>query len=163
MRTRTTRIVIVVLVLVGAACGGDTGGIEIDGAWARTSPSMATAGAAYMDITAAEDDQLVAASVDASIAGMVEVHETVMVGDSSDDSVSDDDGGMEGMGEMTMQQVEAIELPAGATVSLEPGGYHIMMLDLAEPLEAGDTFDLTLTFANAGDQVVTVEVRDSAP
>ena len=62
---------------------------------------------------------------------------------------------------MTMQPVDSIELPAGEEVSLEPGGYHIMLLDLVAPLEVGDTFDIVLTFENAGEVTVTAEVRDA--
>jgi periplasmic copper chaperone A len=156
-----------------AACGGgDAGGIEIEGTWARTSPAMADAGAAYMQITAAEADALVSAGVDASVAGTVEIHEVVpaatgMTDDSMDDSMGDhsmsDDSMAEGMGAMMMQEIEELTLPAGETVTLEPGGYHVMLLDLPAPLETGQTFDLTLTFANAGEQVVSVEVREDAP
>jgi copper(I)-binding protein len=156
-----TSIAIVVLALAVAACGGSSEGVEIDGAWARTSPTMTTAGAAYMSLTASEDDALLSASVDPSVASTAEVHEVVMADSTSDDSMTDDT--MEGMGEMMMQEVESIQLPAGETVTLEPGGYHIMLLDLAEPLEMGATFDITLNFENAGEQTVTVEVRDSAP
>jgi hypothetical protein len=46
-------------------------------------------------------------------------------------------------------------------VSLEPGGYHIMLLDLAEPLEDGDTFELTLRFEQAGEMDLTVDVREN--
>lgn len=157
---RTTALV-AMLMLAIAACGVDAAsGVEVDGAWARTSPAMASAGVAYMDLTAPEDDELVSAAVDDSIAGAVEVHETVLA-EHTGDSVSDDT--MAGMGEMMMQRVDGIQLPAGETVSLQPGGYHIMLLDLAAPLETGQTFDLTLTFANEGEQVVTVEVGDSSP
>lgn len=75
----------------------------------------------------------------------------------------DDDSMAEGMGAMMMREIEELTLPAGETVSLEPGGYHVMLLDLPGPLETGETFDLTLTFANAGEQVVSVEVREEAP
>jgi hypothetical protein len=150
----------IALALAVTACGGDTGGVQIDGAWVRTSPSMATAGAAYMNITVNEDDQLLSASVDSSIAATAEVHETVMAAQAGE-SMSDDT--VEGMGEMMMLPVDAIALPAGETVALEPGGYHIMLLDLAAPLETGNSIALTLAFANAGERVVTVEIRDSAP
>ena len=176
---RTTIAAAAVLALLLAACGGGEA-VTADGAWARTSPMMASAGAVYMDLTSDEADRLVGASVDSSIAAATEVHETVEVGahmgddEMGDDEMGDgemdegmsDDGdgsGMEGMGAMTMQEVEAIELSAGDTVNLEPGGYHIMLLDLVEPLEVGDTFDVTLDFETADDLVVTVEVRDSAP
>jgi periplasmic copper chaperone A len=171
MRTRMTLAAATAIAL--AACGGgDAGGIEIEGAWARTSPAMADAGAAYMQITAAEADALVSAGVDASVAGTVEIHEVVpaatgMTDDSMDDSMGDhsmsDDSMAEGMGAMMMQEIEELTLPAGETVTLEPGGYHVMLLDLPAPLETGQTFDLTLTFANAGEQVVSVEVREDAP
>lgn len=170
MRPRPTLLAI--LAITVAACGGDAAGIEIEGAWARTSPAMATTGAAYMEITAPETDSLVSASVDPAIAASVEIHEVVMVEDSMGDTSDGSGDGMdhEGMDDMSgmdstmkMQQIESLELPAGETIALEPGGYHIMLLDLADPLETGETFDLTLTFANAGEQVVTVEVLEEAP
>ena len=176
---RTTIGSTAALALVLTACGGGEA-VTADGAWARTSPMMASAGAVYMDLTSDQADRLIGASVDPSIAGATEVHETVEVGaDMGDgdmaegemgDGMSEDGedmagdmSGTEGMGAMTMQEVEAIDLEAGDTVSLEPGGYHIMLLDLVEPLEVGDTFDVTLDFETADDLVVTVEVRDSAP
>ena len=63
-------------------------------------------------------------------------------------------------GSMTMQEVDSIAIPAGEKVALEPGGYHVMLMELAKPLEVGSTFELTLTFAKAGDITVEVEVRD---
>lgn len=180
-----------------SACGSDSEGadssnagdgaegITVEGAWARTSPMAATAGASYMTITAANGDTLVGASVDSSIAGTIEIHETTMVNpdDMEDgDSMSMDDGEMEDgdsmdmedgemedgdhsgdMGVMQMREVGSIELPAGEAIALEPGGLHVMLLDLPEPLETGSTFDLTLDFETAPDMVVSVEVRDEAP
>lgn len=118
--------------------------IEVSDAWARKSPMKTTAGAAYMKITSPTDDALVGASVDASIAGMVEIHETVMAEDDS----------------MKMQHVDKIDLPAGEAVELKPGGYHVMLMELADPLEVGTTFDVTLSFENAEDLVIPVEVRE---
>lgn len=78
-----------------------------------------------------------------------------------------DHGGMDmGDGEMAMVMREidgGLPLPAGETVTLQPGGYHVMLLDIAEPLEAGDEIELTLDFANADDMTLTVEVAASAP
>lgn len=152
--------VLVVLVAAVSGCGGDDDGVTVEGAWARTSPAMTTAGAVYMQITASEADRLVGASVPASVAAVTEIHETVMAGGDMGGETTTT-GGMGG--EMTMQPVEALDLPAGETVSLQPGGYHIMLLDLAEPLETGSTFEVTLVFEEAGEQVVEVEVRDQAP
>ena len=65
---------------------------------------------------------------------------------------------------MTMQEMaDGLPLPGGETVSLEPGGYHIMLLDLVEPLEIDQEFELTLDFENADDVTVTVTVAETAP
>lgn len=157
------------LVLVAAplaACGGDDAGIAVSGQWARTSPAMASTGAAYMTLTADADDALIGVSVPADIAATAEIHEMVLA-ESADDSMGMGDESMDGdsmdMGAMVMQQIMSLDLPAGETVELKPGGYHVMLIDLAAPLEIGQTFDITLDFETAPDQVVTVEVRDDAP
>ena len=151
-------------------------GITVSGQWARTSPKMTSAGAVYLTITNGTDvdDALTGASVDASIAGTTQVHET-KVADGEEDMTATtemhgegdmtattemhgDQGGM-----MTMQPVDEIAIPAGETLTLEPGGYHIMLMELVEPLKTGETFQVTLTFAKAGDMVIEVPVRDTAP
>ncbi len=157
--TRLALLAIAPLVL--AACGGDDP-ITIEGQWARTSPAMASMGAAYMDITSSEGDQLVGVSVPASIAARAEIHEMVPADMDHAMDESMDDGEMD-LGAMVMQQIMALDLPAGETVSLEPGGYHVMLIDLAEPLAEGDTFNVTLDFAEADDLTVEVVVRTEAP
>lgn len=136
------------------------------------------------------DDALVGGEVDASVAARVEVHETFdadAMGSMDHGEMSDgemggdgemegmdhgdmDDGEMEGMDDgemggdgfamMGMREIEELPVPAGATVQLVPGGYHLMLIDLAEDLVPGSEFELTLTFAEAGDVTVTVEVRE---
>ena len=173
------------------ACGGDDSAndsasdttiemsspIEITGAWARTSPMMATMGAAYMMIMSMDDDRLVAAAVDSSIADHAEVHEVVMANGSD---MSMDHSGMDmgsdssmdmgsettmamSSGEMVMREVEGIDIVGGEMLMMKPGGYHVMLIDLVAPLEIGQTFDVTLTFEKAGDVIVPVEVREDAP
>ncbi len=169
----------------------DEGGLVIANPWARTSPEDTTYGAVYLELTSADGDSLVGASVPAEVAGTVEIHETVAAGDagsdttvaSHDEEASSDtteashheeettttagggssDTTMAGMGEMTMRPIDSLELPAGDTVVLEPGGYHIMLIDLVAPLETGQEIEVTLTFENAGERVITVPVRDDAP
>lgn len=152
-------VLVAALGLAATGCGGDSG-VSVEKPWARNSPMMASAGAIYMDLEASEDDRLIGASVGSSIAGKVEIHETAMMDDSTGDDSMGDDGAM---GAMTMREVGEIALPAGTTVNLEPGGYHIMLLEIATPLELGAKFDVTLTFENAGEKVVEVEVREEAP
>ena len=184
---------LVVLALVLAACGSDddaadgSGGeattVEVRDAWARTSPSGQTNGAAYMVLRGGdEDDRLVGVSVAPDVAARAELHETVMAddGDAGSDMGGDMEMGAEtdmgdGMemgdasggdgetdamsGMMSMQEVAAIEVPAGGEVALEPGGYHVMLLDLAAPLADGETVELTLEFEQAGTVTATAEVR----
>ena len=82
--------------------------------------------------------------------------------DMGDGEMHDHDMGDDGMhdGAMSMQEMDALELPAGKLVQLVPGGYHIMLIDLAKPLVVGETFDLTLDFDQAPNLTVAVEVSD---
>lgn len=162
MIRRLPLILLAALVLLPVAgCGDDrSGDVTVSGVWARASAGGQTAGAAYMRIEGGdEDDRLLAASAPDSVAAVTELHETV----SEDDEPAPGAGAHSGMdmgGSMTMREVAAIEVPAGETVDLEPGGYHVMLLQLTGPLEVGDAFDLTLTFEEAGERVVEVEVRE---
>ncbi|MEL6982053.1 MAG: copper chaperone PCu(A)C [Actinomycetota bacterium] len=175
------------LALVAAACGSDSGGVEASGAWARTSPMNAEAGAAYMVLSSDEQVTITSAEVSSDVAGRVELHETVPVehdmddmddgdtmeedamaeGDMADGDMDEGEGdAMEDMGDMamTMQELtDGLVIPADGEVALEPGGLHLMMLDLAAPLESGDTFDLTLNTDDGESITVSVEVRDDAP
>ena len=149
----------------------DEDGITIADPWARTSPEDTTYGAVYLSLTSADGDALVGASVPADIAGTVEIHETVVADDASSDTTMAMGGEssdttettMAGMGQMTMRPIDSLELPAGETVTLEPGGYHIMLIDLVAPLETGQEIEVTLTFENAGERTITVPVQDDAP
>lgn len=153
--------------------------LELTDVWARQSPMGATMGAAYLTITSPVDDALLGASVDPSVAKMAQVHETVMADDSMSSTTMAEGGDMattttaamgddkttttmggDDMGNMTMREVEKIDLPAGKAVELKPGGYHIMLMELVKPLKVGDTIEITLTFEKAGKKTVTAEVRE---
>lgn len=83
-----------------------------------------------------------------------------MQGEGSMDMESNQSMDMEMNSMKCMKQVSSIELPAGETVNLEPGGFHVMLLDLAKPIEQGETFEVTLSFANGDDAVAEVTARD---
>jgi periplasmic copper chaperone A len=181
--TRPRRAVAVGLFAFGAAACGDDSTNEaadttaaanneelgITGQWARTSPMDATNGAAYFTVVSSGDDRLTGVKVDASVAGMAQIHETVMVTDDTMAMGSDTTMAMGGDttmamgGEMEMREVEGIDVVAGEPLVLEPGGYHVMLMELAAPLEVGTSISLTLTFEKAGDIVVDVPVLDEAP
>ena len=121
--------------------------VTVTDAWARTSPVGATTGAVYFTIESDAPDTVQGVAVGPSIAGGAELHTSMVTTD----------------GASTMQPLPEVALPAGDTVALAPNGDHVMLVDLAAPLAAGATFDVTLHFATAADQVVTVNVSDDAP
>ena len=116
--------------------------ISVTDAWARaTMPGQQVSGA-YMRIQSDADARLV--SVSSPAVPRVEVHEMKMDGEV-----------------MRMREVKAIDLPKGKTVSLEPGGFHIMLMNLPKPIAAGEVIPLTLTIESGGKQQ-TVEVKAEA-
>lgn len=148
MRSRPVALSLsLLLALAFAACAtpaprGTGGGlVSVGDAWVRPA-SAGQASAAYMTITNGtfDADTLVGAST--PVAASASVHQTTT-----------DANGMTGMHEAEL------EIPAGQTVELEPGGYHVMLMDLTEDLAPGDTLRLTLTFEHAGPLNVEAEVR----
>lgn len=141
--------------------------LKVTGVWAR---QVMDKGAVYMTITGgAEPDALTKAEAPSDIAGMTQIHETMMGDGSTTTAMADDamveestttmGGSMGGSGAMSMQEVDKIEVPAGEIVQLKPGGFHVMLLDMKKELKAGDTFDVTLTFEKAGTKKVTATVK----
>jgi copper(I)-binding protein len=110
--------------------------------WVRATVAQQKATGAFMTLTSAQGARLIAASSPA--AGAVEVHEMKMVDDV-----------------MRMRQITALELPAGQPVALSPGGYHLMLLELKQPLKEGDKVALTLEIEDA--QKVRSKVVVEAP
>lgn len=126
------------------ACTDDAGADPtVDNAWARPGDSGDNS-AAYMDITNDGDADLTLVGVSGDVAGAVEVHE----------SGADDEGMMQ------MEEIPELVIEAGETVSLEPGGYHIMMMDLEQDLAVGDTFQITLEFEEHDDVELDVTVEE---
>jgi len=133
-----------------AGCGGDddrSDGADVSLAWARPTPAGTTTSAVYMTMRADADDALIGVAVEPSIASMAMAHET---------ATND--------GQMSMDLlVDGVDLPAGDDVRFEPGGHHVMLEGLAQPLALGDAFELTLDFEHAESVVVEVAVQDEAP
>lgn len=158
-------------VLLGCGAGDDARGegsesasVVVAAPWARTSPAGATSGAAYLTLTAAWDDALTGASVAPSVAAAVQIHATTNVGhDQAGHAGPSASASATTTGALTMKPVDRIVLPKGEPVTLAPGGYHLMLVDLAKPLQRGTSITLTLRFAVAGELSVEVPVRDTAP
>lgn len=120
------------------------GELHIGHPYARTTPPGAKVGGAYLSIDnrGKAADKLVRAS--SPRAGSVELHTMSM------------DGNV-----MRMRQVPAIEVAPGATVKLAPGGLHVMLQELKQPLKKGERFPMTLVFERAGEVKVEIVVEDA--
>ena len=115
--------------------------VDVKDAWVRTSVQGQKATGAFMKITAKEGGTLV--GVATPVAGVAEVHEMKMDGDV-----------------MRMRALpNGLALPAGKTVALTPGGYHVMLMDLKATLPKDSTIPLTLTFKNAKGEQSQVELK----
>lgn len=119
------------------------GGLEISGAFTRATNPGAPVGGGYFTITnnGGTDDRLIA--VEGDISERVEIHEMSMVDDV-----------------MSMRELpDGLPIPAGETVSLAPGGYHLMFMNLNTSLVEGETVDIVLVFEEAGDVPVALSVE----
>ena len=114
--------------------------VTVTDPWARATVAGQKATGAFMQLTSAADAALVGAA--SPVAKVVEIHEMKM------------DAGV-----MKMAAVGKLPLPAGKPVELKPGGYHVMLMDLTQPLKEGETIPLTLSVADAAGRVTKVEVR----
>lgn len=120
-----------------------SGAITISGAWARTTGEV---GAVYFTISnAGQADRLLRASVDPTVAREAQLHTMVTEGTTS-----------------RMQQVEAIDVRAGADTVLQPGGFHVMLMNVVN-MKVGDTLRVGLTFEKAGTITVEAPVQPYTP
>ncbi len=139
------------LILIGvvalAACAPAASGpkISVEQVWGRSSPAVADTGAFYLTIknTGTTADTLV--GVKSTACGMAELHETV------------DKNGM-----MSMQPIagQKIEVPAGGTVELKPGGMHVMCMMKKADFATGTKLPLTLVFEKSGEMKFDADIRD---
>jgi len=122
------------------------GALKIDHPWARPTVPGQSTGGGYLSVhnTGNTPDRLLGGSTPA--AARVEVHEMRMEGDV-----------------MRMREIKALDLPAGQTVTLEPGHLHLMLMGLKAPLKVGDKLPLRLRFEKAGEIDVMLQVQTNPP
>lgn len=109
--------------------------------WVRSTVAGQKATGAFLQITSATGGTLVSAA--SPVAGVVEIHEMTM------------DGNV-----MKMRALpKGLTLPAGQAVALKPGGLHVMLMDLKQPLKAGDSVPLTLVVESAGNKRETLQIK----
>ena len=146
------RICPVALFFLFLSCSGEgeagPPAIQIGDGWVRAMPlleggeGVSTNSAAYLLLrnTGGTSDRL--AGAESSVASRVEIHESSMEGEV-----------------MRMRKVDGLEIPAGSEVELKPGGLHLMLLGLDEPLTEGEEIEITLRFEQSGDRIVALPVR----
>ena len=135
-----------VILLVGAGCLGADGATEAEGSRISISDGYVPeppgdVAAAYLQISNEGDGGDTLLSVRSDGSRLAELHETVMDGAS-----------------VSMRPVDALTIPGGQTVALEPGGFHVMLIDPVAPLEEGGQVRLVLTFEAAGEVEVLADV-----
>jgi copper(I)-binding protein len=110
--------------------------------WVRGTVATQKATGMFVQLTSAQGGKLVSGS--SPVAGRVEIHEMAVVD-----------------GVMRMREISALELPAGKAVELKPGSYHLMLMDLKQPMKAGDIVPVTLVIEGADKKRETVELKAS--
>ncbi len=139
-------VLVASILLFAAACSAPaTGSTTVTDAWVRAGTGMDKPTAAYLTITNTTTKPDALLSVSAPIAGTVQIHRTMT-----------DASGMTGM-----QPVDRVNVPAGGTVRLEPGGFHLMLMGLTQVPAVGSSVELRLVFEQAGTIVVQAAVRQA--
>ena len=123
------------------------GGLKIGHPWSRPTPNGAPTAAGFLTLTntGAQPDRLLGGS--SPLVTQIQVHQMSM------------DGGIMRMRELP----DGLVLPPGATVRLEPGGYHLMLIGPKAPFKVGDHIPATLKFAKAGSIKVEFDVQTARP
>jgi copper(I)-binding protein len=159
---RAIILVGILTALTLAACSSQSG-IEITDPWARPALKDGN-GAAYfiLENNSGADDVLLSASTDA--AAVVELHDVVMIDAEMGDGMENNEmGGNSEMAEegkaMQMVRQENVPVAAGETVTFKPGSFHVMLIGLTSDLSEGDSIEITLVFAEAGETTITVPVE----
>jgi len=114
--------------------------VKVEGAWVRGTVASQKATGAFMRLTPLASVRLVSAQ--SPVAGVVEIHAMAMDNDI-----------------MKMRQVPGLDLAAGRTTELKPGGYHVMLMDLKQPLKSGESVPITLVFEDSAKQRFTQDVK----
>ena len=117
--------------------------VTVAEAWVRATVPAQKATGAFMHLKSDADARLVSAA--SPVAGVVEIHEMLL-----DKDV------------MTMTRIDGLDLPAGQSVELKPGGYHVMLMDLQAQVKEGDAVPLTLVVENKDGSRQTLEVTAPA-
>lgn len=127
-------------IAIAAFCGTAFGQITVEDPWVRATVPQQKSSGAFMQLSSPTAVRVV--DVRSDVASIVEIHEMKM------------DGNV-----MRMGAVSGLDIPAGQTVELKPGGYHVMLMGLKRQLKDGDTVPITLVVEGKDNTRTTVEVN----
>ena len=127
------------LLIAAVTAQAQSAAVSVQDAWVRGTVAQQKASGAFMTLTSPVAGRLVGAS--SPVAGVTEIHEMRM------------DGQV-----MRMRAIDGLDLPAGQAVQLKPGGYHVMLMELKQPLKAGETVPITLVIERAGGAKESIRV-----
>jgi copper(I)-binding protein len=133
------KLLIAALLTVTASAWAQTT-VKVEDAWVRGTVSTQKASGAFMRLTPSANARLVSAS--SPVAGVVEIHEMAMENDI-----------------MRMRQIPGLDLAAGRTMDLKPGGYHVMLMDLKQQLKGGESVPITLVFEDDAKKRFTQDIK----
>ena len=116
--------------------------VKVEDAWVRGTVATQKATGAFMRLTPSAHARLVEAK--SPVAGVVEIHEMTLEKDI-----------------MKMRQIPGLDLAADRTMELKPGGYHVMLMDLKQPLKGGEQVPITLVFEDDAKKRFTQDIKAS--
>ncbi len=120
--------------------------VSVNDAYARAVPPGQPNSAAFMQITNNGDTAVTVTGASSSVSSVTELHTHI-----------------QDQGVMRMRRIDGIELPAGETVSLQPGGLHVMLIGLEKNLAEGDSVNLTLEFSDGSTEALEMPVQPVIP
>ena len=128
------------LLTAAATAQAQSAAVSVQDAWVRGTVAHQKASGAFMTLTSPLAGRLVGAT--SPVAGVTEIHEMRMEGQV-----------------MRMRAIDGLDLPAGQAVQLKPGGYHVMLMELKQPLKPGETVPITLVIERAGGAKESIRVN----
>jgi copper(I)-binding protein len=137
-------LVSLVIAVLSLSLSAQAATLKVEAAWVRATAPGQPVGGAYMKLTSDANGELV--GISSPVAGVTQIHMMKIQN-----------------GMMLMRELKTLPLPRGKTVELVPGGYHVMLMDLKQPLKEGETVPLTLEvkFGKKIEKIdVKAEVRD---
>ncbi|MEJ2013314.1 MAG: copper chaperone PCu(A)C [Anaerolineales bacterium] len=137
------RVWLLVAALLLTSCGSRTAGLRVDSAWARPAERGMNS-AVYLRIQNGPDPEVLTGAA-SDVAETVQVHRTILDAD----------------GNAAMEELPRVSLAPGEILEMKPGSYHIMLINLRHPLNAGESFDLALYFEKTGEYHVSIPVLEN--